>query len=733
MRIALGEALRAIEFPLVDPLRAGGQALAGNPNAVPFYPDNLLLLVGSTLWQLNFHFALHWLIALAGAFWLARAWGLGAEGSIACAVAWAYSGFWYSQLNLYNAVAVVALTPALWASLLEAGRVGARRRGLLVTGVVWALMLLGGDPTLAAIGLGAGFVIVVGRYGATTLWARLAAAILLGSLVALPQIVETLRILPDSMRGSEGFRGLTSGSRSPIAALDILLPFCFGFVEDPASPWRRIFGGHQPLYFSIAPGIVVLTLAVVAGPPRRREARLLAVAAAIAASVAFVAGPAVLRMVATLPGGGLLRFPEKGLLVAALALALAAGCGADRIRERRSAHRAVMAAMSIALVAALLWLTFGVSRIPAHRLFGEFMGSEATADWWSETRLRWAGLSMFAVLIAAATAALSGAGARRPTLGLGALLVLHAGTQAFFLRPLIQTDAAAPYIDEPPAVRYLPAGAVLATVPERNARVRTPSAKTREPEPGARRAWSELSRFAALQEGFPLEFAVSPEGLDDRSTVRTARLLPELDDESLVALFRAIGVERLLAPRALERISRETILPAHRVPGRERDLHVYTVVDPLPEAALAGSIARASRVDSALALFRHPRFRPATTAVIPGPGPSVVAFAGTARLAISEREHVEVEIDSPAGGVLILRRAHLPIWRATIDGVAAPTVIAHLTRLAVEVPPGSHRVVFSISRWPLRISSTVALLALATLVLLWRRDRRLNARGAGSG
>jgi hypothetical protein len=314
-------------------------------------------------------------------------------------------------------------------------------------------------------------------------------------------------------------------------------------------------------------------------------------------------------------------------------------------------------------------------------------------------------------------------------MALGALLVLHSGTQAFFLRSLIQTDAAASYINEPPAVRYIPAGAVLATVPERNVRVRTPGARTRDPEPGARRAWSELSRFAALQEGFPLEFAVSPEGLDNRSTAQAAHMLPELDDGSLVALVRATGVERLLAPRALERIGRETILPAHRLPGWEGGFYVYTVVDSLPEAALAGSIVRASRVDSALALFRHPQFRPATTAVISGSGPPVVAPSGAARLVISKREHVDVEIDSPAGGVLILRRAHLPIWRATIDGAPAPTVIAQLTRLAVEVPPGPHRVVFSISRWPLRISGTVALLALAALVVLWRRDGRRAASG----
>ena len=34
-------------LPLLDPHRSGGQPLAGNPNAVPFYPSNLLYRLAS--------------------------------------------------------------------------------------------------------------------------------------------------------------------------------------------------------------------------------------------------------------------------------------------------------------------------------------------------------------------------------------------------------------------------------------------------------------------------------------------------------------------------------------------------------------------------------------------------------------------------------------------------------------------------------------------------------------
>lgn len=64
------EALRRGELPSVDPLRAGGQPYLGNLNAFPFYPTNLLFLFGSTLWALNAHFWLHWLLAP----WAMLAW-----------------------------------------------------------------------------------------------------------------------------------------------------------------------------------------------------------------------------------------------------------------------------------------------------------------------------------------------------------------------------------------------------------------------------------------------------------------------------------------------------------------------------------------------------------------------------------------------------------------------------------------------------------------------------------
>jgi hypothetical protein len=125
----------------------------------------------------------------------------------------------------------------------------------------------------------------------------------------------------------------------------------------------------------------------------------------------------------------------------------------------------------------------------------------------------------------------------------------------------------------------------------------------------------------------------------------------------------------------------------------------------------------------AVALLRAPGFEPRAVAVVAGGGRHS-GPPGVARVVGAARERIEVEAESERGGVLVLRRAHLPIWRAAVDGRPAPTRIAQLTRLAVELSPGAHRVVLSIDRRPLAAALAVAGAACIALAALAARGRR---------
>jgi hypothetical protein len=81
-------------------------------------------------------------------------------------------------------------------------------------------------------------------------------------------------------------------------------------------------------------------------------------------------------------------------------------------------------------------------------------------------------------------------------------------------------------------------------------------------------------------------------------------------------------------------------------------------------------------------------------------------------LAVASREPDRIELDvEGAGGVVAVRRAFLPLYRAEAGGKALATIPVDLVLLGVAVPPGRHHVVLTISSWREEIAAAIALLA----------------------
>ena len=735
LRAYLGEAVRAGELPLVDPLRAGGQPLLGNPNTLALYPDNLLLLVGSTLWQENAHFALHWLVAFAAAFWLGRAWGLGHEGAAGVGAAYALSGYFYSQLNLYNAVAGAALAPALVAALLELGEARTRRRAAVALGALWALLLLAGDPILAALALGVGAVVAVARHRRALPLGRLALALALGTLVAAPQLVETARLLPESMRGFWGYQDIGADTRAPATLVDLLIPVFFGRPDSGAVWSGALFGGHPPLYFSLFPGLVALALALAAGRPRGRDRWALAALAALGLALAYSRGTGLATLFDRVPGGALFRFPEKLLLLPALALALAAGAGLERLARGGGVRPFARAAGALAIPLVALWLGFGTGGAAAERWTLALLAPALDAATYGEERLRWAGLAMLALATLLAALAAAALLRRRPAWAAFALLAVHALSQPFFLAPLVPTDDRDFYAGEPALGPHVPRQAVIVhggvndlfgTSYDKHL---PPGAM--EPRVAAfeRMAFDELYGFAGVLQGRRYEFNFAPEGLDHFVVQAVGEGMKQFTDPKRVEILRATGAELLLLHRALLPTDAGEARLRAEIPGHGRSMFVYELPGRLPDLLLAGDVRFAPNVNEALETIWEEGFDPTMTAVVAGSGAARRGPAGNVRRIAEERERVEVEVDSAAGGFLVLRRAFLPIWRAEVDGRPVKPVIANLTRLAVEVPAGRHVVRLWVSRRPLHAALAGSLLGIVGLLVLARagglgRERR---------
>jgi len=438
MKAAQAQALRDGYFPVLDPGRAGGQPLAGNPNAVAFHPDNLLYLVAPLLWAFNAHFWLHLLAAPFAMYALARVFGLEPPAAWAAGVTYAFSGFFLSHLAFYNLVAGVAILPAFVAALV---RLAEKRGAWWPAAVLWALLLVGGDPLVAAFGLLLAATAVLARCGRRPPGLGAAvAALALGTLLAAPMLVEFQRILALSYRGHRGFgaRSVTVASFDPRQAAEWLLPLLFGRpdVLGPGRFWGHRFYTDVPAYyFSLYPGLGALALLAAAGRPRGRFGRMAWWAWGTAALGVFLAlgrfNPAIAWAYA-LPGAGLMRYPVKFWAVAAPGLALLCGLGFSRLRSStpdRAGRR--FAVTAVLLLGALLgfWLFLSFAPAAALSLLRSLMPASTPETFVAHERLRWAGLCLFSVLYLGLVIAAARHARRGAEWAAAALLVLHAASQ----------------------------------------------------------------------------------------------------------------------------------------------------------------------------------------------------------------------------------------------------------------------------------------------------------------
>lgn len=724
-------------FPAWNPYAFGGTPLFANvqmawasPFSVPLWTLPLPYAFGVAaalkLWAAGF-----------GTYLLARELRLGFWAGVVAGVSFALCAFNVVWLSHSVFVSVAALLPwAIWLTerIVRRGRPG---DGLALAAVV-ALALAGGHPgtqvhMLAATALYA-IVRVALTSGAPTR-ERLAKLGLVGAALVLGGLLTAVLLLPGERATQDtvgvvarehGSPGFLSSTLTPSALRTALFPDWWG------RPSEHLAGGpatyRERTFYAGSVALVLAAIALVAPGGWRRKAPF-ALLGALGVAIALRT-PGLWDLVIHLP---LFDRIQNGriLLLFLFAVALLAGFGTQALLDATVPRRRVVAVLAAALLAAVVAAISlpldGDTVTGALRQMVRRGQSSVTP-----AAVTLASIGWWLVLVAAAAAAVLLAGRRagwRWAVG-GLLALLVALDMLHFAHGFQPMGPAATVVPQ-----RTPAIAFLQRHTGDGARIAGISAR---PEDWTLAAdWSSTYRLRDIR-GYDQPYP----------TLRYFRLWQIMSPSSVTPYTLAslstdgpkvlgvLGARYLMAPPQAQ-----LGLPHLRAVYDGRDARIYENDLAMPRAIVARHVAVAGDEAAEAAAIADPAFDPRADAVVrgdelPATTSHQLSGAGSVRVIREQNARVTLRATLARPGLVVLDDHWGPGWSVAVDGRPARALQTDLVLRGVEVPAGTHEIVWSYRVPGLRLGAVLSGIGLA-LALGWAgvlvvRSRRVSRRAARS-
>jgi hypothetical protein len=524
-----------------------------------------------------------------------------------------------------------------------------------------------------------------------------AVAVGLSALVLLPAL-EYTRLSP---RAALPYREAARYSLVPALLGEMFVPALFSSREPSLywGVWDRVAAGYL--------GILPLLLAGLAMLLRRgRRVRLFAVLAA-AAFLLALGGESVFHgwVYWLLPGFGQLRAPARFVLLLDFALASLAAIGLDRLLGPLGPRARLLFGR---VWRGLLWFGGAAALIGgawAYLVIYQAQDRDPTLFW----RVSAAGSGViFALLMLGAglawlSARRSGRLRRRKLawLAVGLIFVDLASLGAY-------TDLG----DQPPTAGYDHPRVVDFLADD-------PSFFRIDSRTDVGRVWQpDLALLAGLYD---------VGGVDNPLVIADVSRYWEGTGGRSTALYDFVGVRYLIGGKEIDLDWNKFSLAFDGDPT----VNVYRNETALPRAFVVHRAVVAADHGDAWDLVHRVGFDPAATVVLEGGQSLDVQPGDAARVQVVRYalNSLEISVDSPVEGYLVLSDPFYPGWQAEVDGQPASLLRANYAFRAVAVPAGSHRVTmaFRSGSWFLGLGITLAtllVLVVLAVVALVRRRRR---------
>ena len=361
-RVELSRALAGGSLPWWTANLGVGYPLLAAGEVGALYPLNWLLYrVLPAEIALNASIVLHYLLAGAGFYVYTRSLSASRKAAYFGALVFTLGGFYVAHLSHVSIVTVAAWLPWMFALTHHAlapqsDRRGVRLWAVLGLGIVVGLQFLGGHAQISLLGLialGAYAVFLAWPSGASRValqrWGGWLGALIVGTLLASPQLLATLQLASLSQRaGGLDSAFFTSYSLHPALLATFVSPFLLGNPYPHGSVELMGYVGLLPL--------VLAARALWRSPSRTRW--FFAGLALLGILLALGRWNPLYERLRSVPFLNLFRVPARYLLWTSLALAVLSAFGFDTVcgPQKKTASWITWACLGLCALASIIVL-----------------------------------------------------------------------------------------------------------------------------------------------------------------------------------------------------------------------------------------------------------------------------------------------------------------------------------------------------------------------------------------